>query len=175
MTKRTAAAARPASPREALAALTALRTYHDIAVVPLDQIEEATRNLELARQMRTATLLSDDEAVQAKAEDVYRQAVAKRDECFYRLWFRGLSDDDFDALVDMHPPTDEERNDGASWNRETFIPALLAACTVDSDLTEAEWAAKLAEENTPAAERRAMVSMAIAAQRQTLADSVPKG
>lgn len=35
---------------------------------------------------------------------------------------------EYDALVDEHPPTDEQRARGATFNLDTFPAALLAAC-----------------------------------------------
>jgi hypothetical protein len=35
---------------------------------------------------------------------------------------------EYDALVDDHPPTDEQRKLGAAFNLDTFPAALLAAC-----------------------------------------------
>lgn len=175
MTKRsTTPGKRPASPlRAALAAITSLRTYHDIAIAPAEQVEAAQRRVDVARQLQAATLLQEDPEVRERAQRLLDEALAARGECFHRIWFRGLGHTEFDALVALHPPTDEQ--DGASWNSETFIPGLLAACVVDGDLTAEEWAAELADETRwSASERRAVISMALAAQRQTMADAVPK-
>jgi hypothetical protein len=167
--------ARPASPlREALAAKTNLRTYHDIAVRPVEDIAAAQRQLDTARQMHAATMLHDDENVRTKALEVLEKAQADRDACFHRIWFRSLGHNEFDALVALHPAQDHQDGD-LPWDPHTFDFALLAACTVDSDLTAEEWAAELADEQRwSGPDRRRVISMALAAQRQTLADAVPK-
>lgn len=57
---------------------------------------------------------------------------------------RALPGDEWDALVQLHPPTERQREEGWGWNLATFRPALLAACVVTPDgeepLTEVEWA-----------------------------------
>jgi hypothetical protein len=166
-----------ASPlREALAAKTNLRTYHDIAVRPVEDIEAAQRNLQLAQQMQAATMLHDDEAVRTKAVKVVAEAQAARDACFHRIWFRSLGDVEFDALVALHPPLPGQDADRLAWNPTTFEPALLEACVVDSDLTAEEWADELADESRwSGPDKRAVSRAAMAAQRQTLAELVPKG
>lgn len=43
---------------------------------------------------------------------------------------RALSAPEWEALVELHPATDEQQGRGAQWNPATFRPALLAACVV---------------------------------------------
>jgi hypothetical protein len=181
VTARKSAGKRPASPlRAALAARTSLRTYHDIAVAPGEDIERAQRQLEAARQMHAATLLHDDEAIRARAAEVLDSAERALGECFHRIYFRGLDLNDFDALVSLHPPTAEEASEGKAWS-DDLVYALLAAVVENEDgtsggLTDIEWKAELNEPGKwPAPERQHLVRMAWAAQRQTMADAVPKG
>ena len=63
----------------------------------------------------------------------------------YTVTVRALRADDWDALVQLHPPTDEQRKQGWEWNLASFRPALLAACVVSpadvgEPLDEVEWA-----------------------------------
>lgn len=44
-----------------------------------------------------------------------------------------LPPDEFDALVDEHPPTAEELARGHQWHRDTFQPALLARSVVQPE------------------------------------------
>ncbi len=166
---------RPASPlRAALAAKTNLRTYHDIAVADSEQVQAAQRQLELARQLQAASLLSDEDDVRGKALEAVERAQATRNACFHRIWFRSLGNTEFDALVTLHPPADVQA-DELPWNPETFDYALLEACVVDSDLTAAEWEAELADEQRwSGPDKNRVIAMALAAQRQTMADAVPK-
>lgn len=166
---------RPVSPlRAALAAKTNLRTYHDIPVKPTEEIERVQRRLALARQLEAATLLKEDPEVRAAAADAVATVEAERDACFHRIWFRGLGHTEFDALVDLHPRASDQTDD-LPWNPATFDCGLLEACVVDGDLTAEEWQEELADESrwaTP--DRDRVVRMALAAQRQTMADAVPK-
>lgn len=166
----------PGPLRAALAKKTTLRTYFDLSVVDSEDVEAAQRQVDVARQLVAATLLSDDPAVTDRAEAALEQAQAGLSECFHRLWFRGLGYDEFDALVALHPPTDAQRADDWLWNPETFNYALLEACAVDSDLTAAEWEAELADaERWSRADRTRVIGMALAANQQTMSDAVPKG
>lgn len=171
---------KPSSPsplREALKKKTSLRTYFDVAIADTDQVEEAVRRVNAAQQLVTATLLSDDQDVRVRADRALDEARAARAACFHRVEFRGLGPKEFDALVDLHPPTDEQAKaeDPLPWNTDTFPYALLEAATVDSDLTAAEWEAELADEaKWTRADRNGLITAVLAAQRQTMADAVPK-
>ena len=170
---------KPKSPsplRAALAAKTALVTHFDMSIAPSDDVEAAQRQVNIAEQMVAATLLHDDEAVRNRAADALSKATAARDACFHRIHFRHLELDDFDALVKLHPPTAAQAKDEWVWNPDTFNYALLEECVVDGDLTAAEWETELADtERWTPADKRQLISMALAAQRQTMADAVPKG
>lgn len=188
----TTTTAAPGSLRAALAQRTNLRTWHDIAVAPADEIDAAQRRLDAARQLETATLLKDDPEIHDRVAAAVREATEARDKLFHRLWFRGLDLTEFDALVDLHPPTDEQHREGRTWNPDTFEYALLAACVEDEDgtpgdLTPDEWRDELLgldpttgerdpqRRAWPVAEQRRVMLMALSAQRQTMADAVPKG
>jgi hypothetical protein len=42
----------------------------------------------------------------------------------------------YDDLIANHPPTNEQKREGQSYNAESFAPALIAACSVTPELTE---------------------------------------
>lgn len=44
----------------------------------------------------------------------------------------------YDRLVAKHPPKPDQRADGASFDIDTFAPALIAACSVDPEISPAE-------------------------------------
>ena len=166
----------PSPLRAALAAKTALVTHFDMAIADSDAVEAAQRRVNVAEQMVAATLLHQDDAVRERAADALNEALAARDACFHRIQFRHLPLDDFDALVKLHPPTDAQAKEEWVWNHLTFNYALLEACVIDGDLTAAEWETELADQDkwTPA-DKRQLINMALAAQRQTMADAIPKG
>lgn len=41
----------------------------------------------------------------------------------------------YDRLVAKHPPKPEQRAEGSSFDMDTFAPALIAACSVDPEIT----------------------------------------
>ncbi|WP_157253214.1 hypothetical protein [Nonomuraea typhae] len=52
--------------------------------------------------------------------------------------FRGLPRKAFSDLVAAHPPSDEDKETGNDVNWETFGVALVSACAVEPEMTEAE-------------------------------------
>jgi hypothetical protein len=44
----------------------------------------------------------------------------------------------YDRLVAKHPPKPEQRAEGSSFDIDSFAPALIAACSVEPELTAAE-------------------------------------
>ena len=54
------------------------------------------------------------------------------------LIFEAISYKELDALQAKHPPTQAQRAEGASFNRNTFPPALISACAVEPIMTESD-------------------------------------
>lgn len=52
-----------------------------------------------------------------------------------KLVFEALSATQLDKLQAAHPPTDEQRRTGAVFNKNTFPAALVAACSVDPEIS----------------------------------------
>jgi len=51
------------------------------------------------------------------------------------LKFQALGARAYDKLVSKHPPKPEQRAEGASFNMDTFAPALISACSVDPEIS----------------------------------------
>lgn len=51
-----------------------------------------------------------------------------------QLKFQAIGARAYDQLVAKHPPTNEERLDGASFHLDSFAPALISACSVDPEI-----------------------------------------
>ena len=49
--------------------------------------------------------------------------------------FEAISSAQYDALVAEHPPTKKQREAGASYNPDTFAPALISQCSLEPKLT----------------------------------------
>lgn len=164
----------PSPLRAALAQKTNLRTYFDLPVADTEQVEDAHRKVEIAKQLVASTLLHEDQDVRGKAEAALERAKEARAACFHRIWFRGLTFSEFDALVALHPATKEQEKDGWAWNPDTFNYALLEEAVVDGDLTAEEWQAELDDDRWSRADRTQLLNRCLAAQQQTMADAVPK-
>lgn len=54
------------------------------------------------------------------------------------LVFEAISYKELDALQAKHTPTQQQRVEGAAFNRNTFPPALVAACSVDPKISESD-------------------------------------
>lgn len=52
-----------------------------------------------------------------------------------RLKFQGLDGDAYDELVAAHPPKRKQADKGATWDSDTFPPALIAAVSVIPTMT----------------------------------------
>jgi len=52
--------------------------------------------------------------------------------------FRSLGAQEYDKLIDAHPPTTVQKVDGASFNIDTFAPALISKVCVDPELSYEE-------------------------------------
>lgn len=162
--------------RAALAAKTKLRTYFDLAVVPSEQVEAAKQRVDIANQLVAATLLSPDADVRARAQGELDEAKAALSACFHRIWFSGLNDTEFDALVALHPATKAQEADKWLWNPDTFNYALLEACAVDSDLTAEEWEVEVNDGTRwSRADKSRVIAAALACNQQTMADAAGKG
>ena len=51
------------------------------------------------------------------------------------LKYQSIGAQAYDKLVSKHPPTPEQRLDGATFNIDTFAPALIAAVCVEPEMT----------------------------------------
>lgn len=103
--------------------------------------EEDNQRLEDARNaLDRARLLEPDSVDELKAA---LQAVeAEVREEGLEFIFRGVGRRKFEELQRAHPPTDEQQAENGgnlAWNPDTFLPALLEATVVNSELTAKEW------------------------------------
>lgn len=49
--------------------------------------------------------------------------------------YRSLGAQEYDKLMDVHPPTTEQKIDGAVFNVDTFAPALIAKVCMEPELS----------------------------------------
>jgi|SRR5262245_23109078 len=51
------------------------------------------------------------------------------------LKYQAIGMRNYDRLVSKHPPKPDQRADGASFDIDTFAPALIAACSVEPEIS----------------------------------------
>ena len=54
------------------------------------------------------------------------------------LTYQAIGAQEYDKLVRKHPPTAEQRVEGASFNIDSFGPALIAKSCLEPEMTEAD-------------------------------------
>ena len=54
--------------------------------------------------------------------------------------FRSIGSVDYDRLLTKNPPTTEQRSEGASYNVNTFAPAILSAVCAEPEMSTTQWA-----------------------------------
>lgn len=52
------------------------------------------------------------------------------------LTYQAIGAKAYDKLMAKHPPKAEQRVEGASFDIDTFAPALIAACSVEPEMSE---------------------------------------
>lgn len=53
-----------------------------------------------------------------------------------QMTFQAIGAVEYDKLVSKHPPKAEQRVDGATYNIDSFAPALISRCSVDPEMSE---------------------------------------
>jgi len=95
------------------------------------------------------------------------------------LALRCLPVTEWEALVDAHPPTDEQRTLGWQWDVAGFRPALLAATVIVPDgtrgLTEVDWRQVADEGQLAVGELGMLFAAAIDLNSRAPSASVGKG
>lgn len=159
-------------------------TFYDMPLEEYGVCRERARALSVATQTLAAaealSMRESDEEIRQAVESSRKAVEAARrelDGCFHRIVFKGLPESDFDALVQLHPPTNaqieeaKERGDEMPlYNEASFYPALLEHCAQDSELSAAEWADELA--GWTRAERRDIQSKALEANVRSYATAL---
>ena len=78
---------------------------------------------------------------------------------------RGLPAEEWEALVQLHPPVGAARDEGALWNVVTFRPALLAVSVLPDEgeepLSEQDWAEIIALKTMTSGEINSIYNRAV--------------
>lgn len=169
--------------RDALARKAGRETHYDVPVVTSDEQEALEEAFASARRAvgRAVAAHGEESSEAAAARAELEEARAALAEAVYRVRFHSLDPDEFEALVGAHPPTKAQQDDGDQWDRATFVPALLAACAVDSDMSEKDWTDELTSKDQSGrpkwsrADRDGIFMAALTANVIPRSVTVPKG
>ena len=101
---------------------------------------EVSRNLkELERSYLREKRIDDRENRNPKAPAIAKAIEQLKDSAEeITFTFRDIGRKRFDAMIDEHPPTKEEKEQNFQFHPDTFAPALLAATAVEPTMTPAE-------------------------------------
>lgn len=127
----------------------------------------------------------DADELTKRAVDRTKKARRTYDKHSITIEFRGLTEDERDALLSAHPVTDEQKAKDAEAeipaeqrseiNGKTFLPAALALVTLDSDLSEEDWAAELSSDRWTAGEKASLMTAVLTATNAQPGPGVGKG
>lgn len=109
------------------------RAAHDVAACRLEEAERALASAEARGSWDLDAERAELAAARAELAAVPVRAVP----------LRALPPPAWEALIESHPPSEEQRAKGAIWDPKTFRYALIAASVATPDgeepLTEDEW------------------------------------
>lgn len=144
---------------------------------------EARGNLEKALRVLKHAEVKGDQAEVKRCKAAATRARKQHEKCFAKLTLRAMPPDDYEDLIDEHPPTPEQiakagKNpaDWPEWNDKTFYPALFAACA-EGDMEGQDWTSFL-KTNVSRGERRRLYMVALAVnenERMPESTMLPKG
>lgn len=108
-------------------------------------------------------------------------AQAALDACpVVEVTLRTLPPPEWEALVELHPATEEQQGRGMQWNPATFRPALLAACVVPPEdepepLTAEYWEGVVKAGELAAGEYNVLCNAAVQLNLRAPLSAVGKG
>lgn len=127
--------------------------------------ESAAATTKIIADARKAVQPASFEALMRKPRRIARFPITLADEdgepVVYEISYQAVGPREFDDLVAGHPPTPKQKTDGASWNLETFAPALIAAVSAVPKLDVAQARALYANPNYASGEQRELFFQAL--------------
>lgn len=151
--------------------------------VQLTDPAEATAALQKAERMVRQAEIKDDKAGLKKCRSAVTRAKQKLADCFKVFEIVALEPDEYEDLIDEHPPTPgqiekagKDPSEMPEWNADTFYPALLAAC-VDDDMTAEDWAEFLKRQMSRGERRQLQYALIAVNENRRMPESMmlPKG
>ncbi|MFF2411857.1 hypothetical protein [Streptomyces sp. NPDC058092] len=108
-----------------------------------------------------------EQAVLRAATDEFAQAQTAVDEASIVLRFQALDRKTYKELLAVHPPTEDQAEDGYAFNLDTLGPVIVAASSLDG-ITEEDAAGYL--DDWSQAEAEALLNTAFGVQREERMD-----
>jgi hypothetical protein len=143
-------------------------------------LEDAERTLQLGK-----ITAKGNTAVTKPFEAKVKRARAMYAKNSVTITFRGLTEEERDALIAAHPPTADQQakekkedvpaEQRSLVDRATFTPAALAICALESDMSEQDWVAELASDRWTAGEKKALFDAVVTATNAQPAPDLGKG
>ncbi|MGV9272338.1 hypothetical protein [Streptomyces griseosporeus] len=94
-----------------------------------DDAEQAARRARFVAEANPGDELAERQA--AEADTAREEALAALDAASEFLTFRALPRPVLEKLISEHPPTEQQAEEGAIFNADTFPATLVAAASVD--------------------------------------------
>ena len=104
---------------------------------PAPEVVAAVQEIVQAARRRPATL-ADLRSKKPREIDVVVSSSDDEGDVELVLRYRAISDLEYDDLLAKHAPTHKQKQDGLTYNPETFGPALVAAVCIEPKMSEAE-------------------------------------
>jgi hypothetical protein len=149
--------------------------------IPVDPGEHLRAEQELGEaewQLEQARSRGSADVAELRARAAAARAVFDALD-YEQVTLRALPPAEWEGLVDLHPPTEEQRQTGLQWNLQTFRSALLAAVVVTPDgeepRTEAAWDVLTKEGSLTTGELNMLVDAAVSLNLRMPQVSVGKG
>ncbi|HEU4542196.1 MAG TPA: hypothetical protein VFR23_13795 [Jiangellaceae bacterium] len=164
------------------------RAHSTSLTFPLGEAGERARSAfedaQRLHQLAQITAKGDEGAIK-RAEQKLKRAQATYEKNSVTIIFRGLTEEERDALVAAHPPTPEQeakekeddvpKDERSLVNKTTFLPAALTIVALDSDLSEQDWIKELASDRWTAGEKNALFVAVVTATNDQPAPGLGKG
>jgi hypothetical protein len=135
------------------------RVYRIQIAEPTPEQERAVN--EARHQHRMALLMNDTQAADTAADEVQAAVAAVDAACWREIVLYSIRPARLTDLLAEHPPTDEQKAEGASVNDDTFAPALIAECAEDLGMTGEQWQAEFDSDRWSTEEQQELYALAL--------------
>ena len=153
-----------ASDKPTIAEIRRLKTPARKTVTIVLDDAAAAEIADLEKKLAEAEAFDADHNAAPTAPAVEEQLEQARDEfreMIVEFTFEAMGRKAYDELVDAHPPTPKQKEDGYSYNPETHAAALIVASCIDPEMSLADAQAIWEEWGTAEAQLLYMTAVAV--------------